>query len=486
MGDKKHIDRLFQERFKDFEVAPSDAVWKHIEARLDKKKKKRRIIIPIWWRYAGVAALLLLLLTVGMIYFNQDNTIPENQVVNTEKTPSPNNENTSTPNGFNNQEGIVTNSDNSENISDEEGKGETPLQPSNNIPPLSESAIAETTSPNNKNSDEPSNKVLNTKSKTAIANYLKEDQSKDTDPLITIDKAKDLFNKQSQDITDIVSSEKTEDNKTNNNAKQNPLTIEDALEGTKDIIEKEGRLNRWRIIPNAAPVYFSSLGEGSSIDPQFNNNSKSGELNMSYGITASYAINRKLSIRSGINKVNLGYNTNNIVVIQTIGINANSKLLQNVAIAPSNNINSAPEADMSFISNESLSASKRPETLTETSNTSINQALGFIEVPLEIEYALLNKKLGVNIIGGFSSFFLSNNKIYTETEGSRSLLGEATNLNKVSYSANLGLGLNYKISKRIDLGLEPMFKYQINTFNNTSGNFKPYFIGVYTGFAIKF
>jgi hypothetical protein len=26
----------------------------------------------------------------------------------------------------------------------------------------------------------------------------------------------------------------------------------------------------------------------------------------------------------------------------------------------------------------------------------------------------------------------------------------------------------------------------MNTFNNTSGDFKPYFIGVYTGFAIKF
>ena len=27
MNDKKHIDRLFQERFKDFEAVPSDAVW---------------------------------------------------------------------------------------------------------------------------------------------------------------------------------------------------------------------------------------------------------------------------------------------------------------------------------------------------------------------------------------------------------------------------------------------------------------------------
>ena len=64
------------------------------------------------------------------------------------------------------------------------------------------------------------------------------------------------------------------------------LTIEEAIDKTKNIIEEEENVNRWSIAPNAAPVYFNTLGEGSSLDPQFNNNSKSGELNMSYGISA--------------------------------------------------------------------------------------------------------------------------------------------------------------------------------------------------------
>ncbi|HEX9600193.1 MAG TPA: hypothetical protein VF985_01760, partial [Mariniflexile sp.] len=140
--------------------------------------------------------------------------------------------------------------------------------------------------------------------------------------------------------------------------------------------------------------------------------------------------------------------------------------------------------DVTIISGETLNA--KPEAFA-TTNTSINQALGYIEVPLEIQYALVNNKLGINVIGGFSSFFLSDNKIFSETEGgTRTFLGEASNINKVSYSANFGVGFNYRVSKKIDLNLEPMFKYQINTFNNTSGNFTPFFIGVYTGFAIKF
>ncbi len=39
MSDKKHIDRLFQEAFKDFESDPSDAVWKNIKTKLNEKNK---------------------------------------------------------------------------------------------------------------------------------------------------------------------------------------------------------------------------------------------------------------------------------------------------------------------------------------------------------------------------------------------------------------------------------------------------------------
>src|SRR5690606_36279034 len=94
MSDKKHIDRLFQEAFKDFEETPNDAVWEQIEAKLKQKKKRR--VIPIWWRYGGVAALLLLLLTLGKGYFNSAPAVETpNQVVDTEEyTPFNSIENT--------------------------------------------------------------------------------------------------------------------------------------------------------------------------------------------------------------------------------------------------------------------------------------------------------------------------------------------------------------------------------------------------------
>ena len=69
MKEKKNLDRLFQEKFKDFEAHPSDQVWKNIVAAKAKKKEDRKVAI-IWWRLGGVAALLLLLVTTGVVVWN--------------------------------------------------------------------------------------------------------------------------------------------------------------------------------------------------------------------------------------------------------------------------------------------------------------------------------------------------------------------------------------------------------------------------------
>ena len=222
------------------------------------------------------------------------------------------------------------------------------------------------------------------------------------------------------------------------------------------------------------------MGKGSSIDSLFANNSKSGNVNLSYGINASYNINKKLSVRTGINKVNLSYKTKDVISFQTLPSASNTSTLRNIKSANNTNNN------IMFLSANSTSLSQAPSELASTLKASIDQELGFIEVPFELKYNLSNKKLGVNVIGGFSMLFLNDNNVYSVLNEVRSLLGEATNLNELSYSANVGLGLDFKMSESVNLNLNPMFKYQINTFNNTSGDFQPYFIGVYSGINVKF
>ncbi len=516
MKDKKHIDRLFQEKFKNFEVTPDDANWEAISNRLHKKKRKRRVV-PLWWQLGGVAAVLLLLLTVGnFIKDNTNNTSNETIVVNTEDPSINSNKNNSITNSKKEPSTkIVSSTDDTINPNKDSSDDNNSIQKNDAI-------NNSTTNQNNTKS-----KVANTyNTKKSIinktSNSLKKDinsvisktqndvadnllNSKESNKKLIKDKSelnsiikdtKSDINTKVSDVTtglDSTTKNEKEDNEnateetTDTTKKEN--TIEEAIAEIEDITEKEEeKQSRWSVLPNVAPVYFNTLGnEGSPIHSQFNNNSNSSDINMSYGITGSYAVNKKLKIRAGINKVALGYNTNNVIVFDGVSRLAdpndssfssvnNDSGIQNITFKENNT---------TFISTSNI-RNNVPEALRTLPNSTLEQQFGFIEIPIEAEYTLIDKKLGINVIGGFSTFFLSENEIYASSEGNRTLIGEANNINNISYSANIGLGVNYSVSKKINLNLEPMFKYQINTFNNTSGDFQPYFIGIYTGLSFKF
>ena len=83
MNDKKHIDRLFQEKLKDFEATQSHAVWENISAELQAEEKDRKVI-PLWLKLSAIAAVLLLLFTVGSNVFNTSDKNPDqNTIVDT-------------------------------------------------------------------------------------------------------------------------------------------------------------------------------------------------------------------------------------------------------------------------------------------------------------------------------------------------------------------------------------------------------------------
>jgi hypothetical protein len=114
------------------------------------------------------------------------------------------------------------------------------------------------------------------------------------------------------------------------------------------------------------------------------------------------------------------------------------------------------------------------------------QQLGYLEVPVEVSYALVNNKFGVHVIGGVSSLFLVDNDVDLTSGNLTTQIGEANNVNDLNFSANFGIGLGYQFSQRLKLNVEPVFKYQLNTFSNVDGTFNPYTIGVYSGISFKF
>jgi hypothetical protein len=85
MSERKNINKLFQEKFENFEVTPDEIVWENIESKLKEKKKRR--VIPFWWKLSGIAATLL----IGLFVYNIDSKTTlniGNGIVNQEKDNS--------------------------------------------------------------------------------------------------------------------------------------------------------------------------------------------------------------------------------------------------------------------------------------------------------------------------------------------------------------------------------------------------------------
>lgn len=262
-------------------------------------------------------------------------------------------------------------------------------------------------------------------------------------------------------------------------------TIEEAIaeleekQDEEEDKENEVVLNKWKIAPNIAPVYYNTLSSGSPIDSELSGNKKKGKINMSYGVGVGYAISKKLTLRTGVNKVSLGFDTEDVAVSTNPETVGSGRSMRNINLSPA-------VVSLNITSSENLSLAQIPSSFSSLYDSSLSQRFGYLEVPLELSYKISDKKMKIDIIAGMSTFFLNENDIYTTTNGIETHIGEANNLNKMSYSTNIGLGFNYNISKAFNFNFEPTFKYQLNAFSNDSGNFKPYILGVYTGFSFKF
>ncbi|WP_250433698.1 hypothetical protein [Hanstruepera flava] len=551
MSDKKHIDRVFQEKLKDFEVSPNPELWTKIQNELKLEDSQPKKVFPIWLRLASIAAVLAVLFTIGSFIFDnnepksdepttksvENNTTPSlennlkesnNKLLKSPETSTaniddnkgnnsdinslesyPKNSNTSILDNDNTANKVASKNNNSslnkpyKNNKNELLNAETKsAQVSNVSSPNNNNQNGESSELNNAVSDtrtalsDPNSTNINTinnVSSNPEANKTQTAQAKNnSNPELDTDAANRALGKENtQDAIALNAmkgnnphneKEKEESLKVGDSLNNESPSIEEAIALAEELNEKEEEkeklVNRWQVYANVAPVYYNSFGEGSHIDEQFVSNSKSGEVNMSYGVNVSYALSKKLAVRSGISSLNLSYDTDNVILYESPSSSTGNP------INPMRNINLAPGSQsLNAFSGENLGFQ---QIISDLSNAAISQRLSYYEVPVELEYKLVNNRFSLGVIGGVSTFFLDDNEVYSEFEEYTTYIGEANNVNSVSFSTNLGIGMNYNFSEKFRFNLEPTFKYHLNAFNNTSGSFRPYIIGLYTGFSYKF
>lgn len=455
MNENKKIDRLFQEKFKDFEVFPDNIVWENIEQQITKKKKRR--IVPLWLRFGGAAAILLILISSGFWYFNRPTIgqdVPNEIII----TDTDKNDNLLNESNSIDQKEVELDPDpvqtgqkqNLISISTQKNNQSTSNRPKtlekvNNLKEINHSKLQ----------NETEIKVaVNSSQEIEIKNKIENlNEFKETETLIALD---DKSDKEKDPVDDI----------------QNEL---DKTE-TEDVSEIT-RKSKWSIGSTLAPVYFNSLSDGSPIDVSLANNEKSSNASVSYGLKINYRLSDKLSVQSGINTLELGYKTENVATLLS------SSLLDNT----STNIDTNVEGVSLAVLSTTAQGSDLPNQRSSFDNSGfLDQTLGYVEIPMELKYNLLQKKLGVNMLGGFSTYFLYRNHVAVTSFGKTTTLGEASNINSLNFSGNIGLDFDYNISKKLYINISPMFKYQFNTFSRSAGGFQPYYFGIYSGLNFRF
>ncbi|QKX04805.1 outer membrane beta-barrel protein [Aquimarina sp. TRL1] len=492
MKDKKNIDRLFQEKFKDFEVTPDPAVWERIKVQQHQRKKRR--VVPLWFKIAGVAAIIAIIVSISI---SKENPAAPTQHIVVNEPPVQKTDNTSSEEKLSNDNPVEKIKNTSSNTAIASEKG-TSIESKSTPPTQREFQTAELQSA-------PSNThTISSKTRSAqplLAHQKNISKKPEThipdtpEHIPTPESKKNTFTFKNNDahlkenIAQNSTKKDIEDSSTPKEKISAFITEEPAKKSIFDAItEKETNLKKtsekpykkWSVTPNAAPVYYGSVGNGSSIDPEFADNNKSSDINISYGVQVAYKINKKLSIRSGVNKVTLGYGTENVGYSPAI-IGNN---LESIDYAP--NANAIVVSDIKTPVPSPISLDGEAFIFSKQNPGLLNQNIRYIEIPIELKYTLTDQKIGIHLIGGFSSLFLDDNSISISSGDFETNIGKANNINDISYSSNLGLGLDYKLSKHFLLNLEPIFKYQINGFNSNAEDFKPYYFGVYTGVSFSF
>ncbi len=435
MRARKNIDQLYQERLNNLGTTPREDLWKNIAARLPEKEKKKRLL-PYWYRLAGVAAIIAILIGVG------DSIL---------RSPADNNFSST---GF-----IYTTNEIVER---------TRMNPvstyfkekMNSSAILLESLITATEKELEKfNADNLKPVIL--KHPSPSKNTRLFDIISPPEEMLSADKY--TFN----DFNNVafIEEERNKEKLDDDIIQKITQFTEDEKESISHEAVTSSISNRLSLKPTVGAVYFDIIGSGNVINSQFDSHESKGEVSLAYGINLAYQISNKVKLRSGINKVVFSHNTQGIdypAAVSAIAVNP---------VQPLQGAGAERDNELSLVSY------RMPGEL--------NQHMDFIEVPLEIEYALINRQIGLNIIAGASTLFLNGDMVSLNSSESSGKIGEANNLNDLSFSTNIGIGIDYNISPRLQLNLEPIFKYQLNTFK-LSSDIQPYNFGIYSGFRFKF
>jgi hypothetical protein len=270
------------------------------------------------------------------------------------------------------------------------------------------------------------------------------------------------------------------------------------------LVQNKKKENPWSVSLNASPLLsYRSVGESNAdyvyaadVTSNYEQEYKNEKPLMAYsaGVDVSYKMTGRWSVQSGVYYSEIGQRSDNVTVydFQSFGSSDQSSYQVNTSVG-----NVRIEGTTSELVNSSSSSglivntpvyTDGVETFVRSSGVEVDfvQVFSFYEIPMMVRYLLIDRKLSMNVSGGISANILQGNKTYLVDNNERQNLdAETESVKNMSYNGLLGFGFEYPLVNRLNLNLQPTFRYALSPMND-AGTVHPYSFGIYTGIKYSF
>jgi hypothetical protein len=264
------------------------------------------------------------------------------------------------------------------------------------------------------------------------------------------------------------------------------------------------RQGRWSAMVMIAPNYsyrtLSSINSGSFTREHYNS-FESGLMSISGSINLNFRINDRFSVQSGMDLLRMGQTLHRIKVLSGHFYEQamNSGGLANIAYDRASLSNSFGSIEPSYSgSSNNLRAlnylsykySGNHESYAQMSAfdaQDLIQGLYYLQTPVLLKYQLINGKTGITVSGGPGINFLIGNRVMLRQEGTNMNIGHTRDINRVSMSGIVAVGIERRLSDNIRLLFEPRFSHFISPVNSTGSLLSlPYSFSVFGGLSYGF
>ncbi|WP_400079230.1 hypothetical protein [Winogradskyella sp. R77965] len=425
----------------DFSKKPPEELWDNIEARLHPKKKKRRIIF-LWGSAAAVLVLLFGYIITGSpepndkpakeitdIEYRTDNdTIKEaeiqtteidNEVILTEDSLL------QKPNDLQELQEKVANQNKRSERSEDFNKEEEPLNSVKKGSSKKEKLRLTTNYPQIINKD----KIGKGDERTSFVSQLKN---------------KSIRNFNNEKVFASIGSVTKYADVDSFSLSEELLTINEDSED--DIDFKTDVSSKWsvEVLGGLSNTVSESSLQGTSVNTTPQND-------FVYAFKLGYSISDRLIVKSGVGKNILGQEINNVLY-------------------------SSSDTSQSIVRDQNIFIFGSQESFTDLSSFegninegNLQQQFDYIQLPIEISYDLLSQQTyNISLGIGGNVNFLANNRAFLNNEG----IGESLGVDSTIFGATINSNISYKLTKELNLFLEPSYNYFQKPIDNNNQNFK--------------